>query len=111
MDIDITRMQDSEMKATREKQCSEGYCFLCNKLGHLKRDCPNDGKGGNPSKLSCFGSTVRTTQVQGEEANERNLRADQMTLPQMDGIMAQMRGLSMEEKDEMIDALIGQETF
>jgi hypothetical protein len=111
MDINVTCMQDSETKATRKKQHLEGRCFLCNKLRHLKRDCPNDRKGGNPSKSSHFGSTVRTTQVQDKEANERNVRADQMMLPQMDGIMAQMRGLSMEEKDEMIDALIGQENF
>ncbi len=36
MDVNITYMQDALDKDAKEKQCTEGQCFLCNKQGHLK---------------------------------------------------------------------------
>ena len=40
-----------------------------------------------------------------------DMKTDQTALPQAEGLMAQLRGMSTEERDEMIDALIGQENF
>ena len=44
MDINVVQMQGSADKDTKEKQCTEGHCFLCNRQGHLKRDCPTTDK-------------------------------------------------------------------
>jgi len=104
-------VQGSDEKATREKQCSEERCFSCNRQGHLKRNCPTEGKGSDLVKSSHAGSTVRTAQVKSEEESGMDMRADQIELLRVDGLMAQLRGMSMEERDEMIDALIGQENF
>jgi hypothetical protein len=43
MDIDIIHVQEAEANNKKEKQRAEGHCFLCNKQGHLKRDCPVKG--------------------------------------------------------------------
>jgi hypothetical protein len=111
MDVDVTRMQNSNKTATKEKQHSKGCCFLCNKMGHLKRNCPTSGKGNNPAKSFCTGPAVCATQVQSEEDDRMDMKTDQTALPQAEGLMAQLWGMSTEERDEMIDALIGQENF
>ena len=111
MDINVTCMQNSDETATKEKQHSKGRCFLCNKMGHLKRNCPTGGKGNNPAKSFRAGPAVHTTQVQSEEDDRMDMKTDQTALPQAEGLMAQLRGMSTEERDEMIDTLIGQENF
>jgi hypothetical protein len=111
IDVNIACMQNSNEMATKEKQCSEGRCFLCNKMGHLKRNCPAGGKGNNPAKSFCASPVVRTTQVQSEEDNGMDMKTDQMALLQAEGLMAQLWGMLIEERDEMIDTLIRQENF
>jgi hypothetical protein len=111
MDVDVARMQNSDEMATKEKQCSKGRCFLCNKMGHLKRNCPTGGKGNNPAKSFHASPAVHTTQVQSEEDNRMDMRTDQMAPLQAEGLMAQLRGMLTEERDEMINALIRQENF
>jgi hypothetical protein len=88
MDVNIMRMQNSDEMAIKEKQRSEGRCFLCNKMGHLKRNCPTGGKGNNPAKSFCAGPVVCATQVQSEEDDGMDMRTDQMALPQAEGLMA-----------------------
>ena len=47
MEVDAAQVQDLDEKNTKDKQKTEGRCFLCNKQGHLKRQCPNNPKRSN----------------------------------------------------------------
>jgi hypothetical protein len=47
MEVDATWVQDHNEKNTKDKQKTEGRCFLCNKQGHLKRQCPDNPKRSN----------------------------------------------------------------
>jgi hypothetical protein len=111
MDVDVACMQNSNEMATKEKQRSKGHCFLCNKMGHLKRNCPAGGKGNNPAKSFRAGPAVRAMQVQSEVDDGMDMKIDQTALLQAEGLMAQLWGMSTEERDEMINTLIGQENF
>lgn len=42
MDVDVIRVQESEDKNAWDKQQQEGQCFMCNKQGHLKWNCPQN---------------------------------------------------------------------
>jgi hypothetical protein len=44
------QVQAPDIKEAREKQRIEGCCFLCNKQGHLKKDCLLKGKEGPSMK-------------------------------------------------------------
>jgi hypothetical protein len=108
IDVDVTWVQDFPDKEKKERQWTEGRCFACNKQGHIKHNCLIERKGSG-TKTSHPESTVRLTQIEEEEGIDK--KGMQSTTSNMDSLMAQLRGMSLEEKDEMIDAFIGQENF
>jgi hypothetical protein len=81
---------------------------LCNKQGHLKRNCSAGGRGSSSSKISSTQSIIEEVQVeQGESDN-----FDNKTTPQeRNELMTKLCGMSLQERDKVIDALISQEGF
>ena len=52
MDVDVTRVRESEILDSKDKQKAEGHCFLCNHQGHIKRNCPtNEKRKDSPRSL------------------------------------------------------------
>ena len=43
MNIDAIHIQGAKAGNKKKKQKAKGHCFLCNKQGYLKRDCPVKG--------------------------------------------------------------------
>jgi len=69
MDIDVVQMQGSADKDTKEKQCTKGHCFLCNRQGHLKCNCPATDKD-TTSKEKQNVPKVHTVQAKSEKGAE-----------------------------------------
>jgi hypothetical protein len=99
MEVDVTHLQSVGEKDAREKQHQEGCCYTCNKQGHLKRDCPQNGRKGVASPYSS--SVVKATHIQEKEVGKENVQS-----PNKEELIAQLRGLGWDERDEVVDALI-----
>ena len=80
MDVNVTRMQESIEKNQKEKQCTEGRCFACNKQGHIKRNCPLSVKGGNlPENIKSV-PIAQVVQV-GREGSEEVTHETSQSMP------------------------------
>jgi hypothetical protein len=111
MDVDAIHLQGIEGKNRKDKQKAEGRCFLCNKQGHLKRDCPTKGKEGPLSKRFTPSTTIRAAYSDEKMPND-NIADQESTKPQrVEDLMTRLRGMTVEEKDEVIDALVCEENF
>jgi hypothetical protein len=108
MEVNVMRVQNGLDQETKEKQHSEGHCFLCNKQGHLKRNCPTGGRGSSLSKISSTWSIIKEVQV---EQGENNDFEDKTTPQERNELMTKLHGMSLQESDKVIDALISQEGF
>jgi len=111
MDVDAIHLQEIEGENRKDKQKVEGRCFLCNKQGHLKRDCPTKGKEGPLSKRFTPSTTIRATYSDEKMLNDK-IADQESTKPQRVGdLMMRLRGMTVEEKDEVINALVCEENF
>jgi hypothetical protein len=111
MDVDAIHLQGIEGENRKDKQKVEGRCFLCNKQGHLKRDCPTKGKEGPSSKRFMPSTTIRAAYSDEKMPND-NIADQESTKPQrVEDLMTRLRGMTVEEKDEVIDALVCEENF
>ncbi len=111
MEVNVVCALDSTDPNTWEKQCSEGRCFLCNKQGHLKRNCPSQEKRGSPSKVLYSPPTARLAQVEENKTDDTKTLVDKMMGQDWTEVMTKLRKMNLEEWDEIIDALINQEGF
>ncbi len=107
MDMDVTHVQEYLEKQAKEKQLSEGCCFKCNKQGHMKRDCPTNKRAhknqGPPNAKALLLKENLGLEVVSETDSSR--------LQEMGDLMTKLRGMLMEDKDEVINTLLGQEDF
>jgi len=111
MEVDVVRASDSTDSNTREKQHLEGRCFLCNKQGHLKRNCPSQEKRSSPPKTLYSPPAARLAQVEENKTDDTETLVDKMTGRDRTEVMTKLRKMNLEEQDEIIDALINQEGF
>ncbi len=83
---------------------------MCNKQGYLKRNCPSQDKRGGPSKTHYSPLAAKLVQVEEGDMTEAETLVDKKA--QNKGkVMAKLRGMNLEDRDEVIDALISQEGF
>jgi hypothetical protein len=94
----------------KERQRQEGHCYLCNKQGHLKRDCPKNSQRGSTPTLY-LSSAMRLTQMEEADSSENEVVNDKMSQLKKRELIAQMHGMEVKERDKVIDALISQENF
>jgi len=109
MDVNVTRVQSGLDQEAKERQWSEGCCFLCNKQGHLKRNCPTSRRGNSSTKISLMRLITKEAQV--EQEKDGDFEDTKMTQHRRDRLMTKLCGMSMQERDKVIDALINQKDF
>jgi len=108
MDINMTCVQDPVKKSQKEKQCTEGWCFSCNKQEHIKRNCPLNGKEGSSLGPNQPTPTAQVTQAERQSSEEAtSAMSPPLTLQETKDWMFRLHRMSIEEKDEVIDALMG----
>lgn len=111
MDVDVVRVPETTDQNAREKQRSEGRCFLCNKQGHLKKDCPRNDKGNGTWQMTRPSPTARQTRVEEEENGSDKHAADREVIQEREEILTKMRGMKANDREEILDALVTQEGF
>jgi len=90
MDVDVTCMQESIEKNQKEKQCTEGRCFACNKQGHIKRNCPLSVKEGNlPGNIKSI-PIARVVQAGREGLEEVTHETSQSTPLETEGLVSKL---------------------
>ena len=97
-----------DMKEVHEKQKTEGHCFLCNKQGHLKKDCLLKCKEGPSTKKFKVSPTAQETHLKERVDNEQ---PNKVSSQELDDLMMKLQGKAMNDRDEIIDALVYQESF
>lgn len=111
MDVNITYMQDALDKDAKEKQCTEGQCFLCNKQGHLKWDCQlNKRKEDAPWAVRSV-PMAQVMQVDKGENDEMEASTNEATLCDKEEIVSKLQRMSLTKWNDVINALINQEGF
>ena len=110
MDVDVVYLPEVKDKEEREKQCIEGCCFTCNKQGHVKRNCPSAKQDESPRR-SCPVSSAQAVQTNGDRGSEVKSDAEGPAPKDVEDLMTKLRGMSVDEKEEVIDALVTQENF
>ncbi len=83
---------------------------MCNKQGHLKQDCLQNGQGGGVSSPSSL-PVVRVICAPRDDDSECNSTEGQVDGDPKDDLMTKLRGMTLNERDEIIDSLISQENF
>ena len=83
---------------------------MCNKQRYLKRDCLQNGQGGGTLSPPLFPIT-RVICILKENDSEHDLTEDQMNHDPKNELMTRLRGMTLDERDEIIDSLISQENF
>ena len=99
MDVDVVQMQGLADKDAKEKQYTEGCCFLCNRQGHLKHNCPAAKKDAM-SKEKWNAPKVYMVQAKPEKEAEPSMPQEVKKL------MIKLWGMSINKKNKVIDALL-----
>ena len=107
MDPDMTCIQEYPDKWAKEKQLSKGCCFKCNKQGHMKRDCPTKERAHKPQGPL----NAKVLSLKENLGLEVVSETDSSRLQEMGDLMTKLRGMLMEDKDEVINTLLWQEDF
>jgi len=97
--------------ARNESVIAEGRCFLCDKQGHLKRDCPVKGKEDQFAKRFKPSNSVQATYSEESVADEGMVDQEKAQPQRVEDLMTRLRGMTVDEKDEVIDTLVCQENF
>ena len=120
MDVDAAILGDGSCNGTgegfggiseaeRRKRSCEGWCFGWGRQGHLKRDCPNRVKGKKKEENVQVASIELREEKESQEDATKEKRSDAPGLPPYDpaNFIRHIRTLTMEERDEMLDKLMG----
>ena len=70
----------------------------------MKRNCPTGGRGNSSTKISLMRLITEEAQVEQEE--DSDFKDTKMTQHGRDGLMTKLCGMSVQERDEVINALI-----
>jgi hypothetical protein len=108
MDVNVMQVQNGLDQETKEKQQSKGHCFLCNKQGHLKRNCPTGGRGNSLLRISSIWLIVEEVQTEQGESNDFD---DKVTPQGRNELMIKLHRMRLQERDKVIHALISQKDF
>ena len=109
MDIDVMRVWELAVLDSKDKQKVEGCCFLYNCQGHIKWNCPTNEKWKDSPRSLPHVVQVAQVNSQSEEKGEEGVPIT--TLQGVEDLMTKLRGMSIADQDEVIDALISQEGF
>jgi hypothetical protein len=91
MEVDVTRLQETKEKTDHEKQQSEGWCFLCNKQGHLKKNCPQNEVGALCMPM------VQMTQLKRDEVGNTTMQTAGTDHPEVEEVLTKLRGMDLKE--------------
>ena len=111
MDVDAIHIQGAEVNHKKEKQKAEGCCFLCNKQGHLKRDCPAKGMKSQLAKKFKPSNSVQATYSEASTSDKEMVDQEMAQSQWVGELKMKLRGMTVDEKDEIIDGLVCQENF
>ena len=111
IEVDAIHVQEVGDKNTRDKQRTKGRCFLCNKQGHLKRQCPDNQKGSCLTGAVKDTPTVRVSFISEDENQDVDTPERALALQAINKMLVKLRGMSTEEQDDVIDTLVSQEGF
>ena len=93
MDLNVAQvnMLTTEEKGKLQK---EGQCFICKRMGHLSRNCPNKTKRDAPTPTQNFKSTTHVIKLEPENKNPKKAMAEQI------------KAISVEEWNILLDNLV-----
>ena len=111
MDIDAVHIQEENDQGSCDKQKVEGQCSLCNKQGHLKRNCLERDKTTDCSRNFQPLSHAWVTQLKSEAREREDKEGHSAVGNTDDDLKMKLHGMSVGERDDLIDALIGQKGF
>ena len=109
MDVDAaimgtdTKKGDGKLSENeKKKRQAEGRCFTCGRQGHMSRACPKK-RDGEKAK------NARKAEIKNQQEEEKEGREDAASAPppyNSEGMMAQIRSMNTEERDEFLDQLM-----
>jgi hypothetical protein len=92
------RLSESEKK----KRQAEGRCFACGRQGHMSRACPKK-RTGEKAK------SARKAEINDQQKEKEEEGSDAASNPppyNSEGMMAQIRSMTTDERDEFLDQLM-----
>ena len=109
MDVDAAIMGTEAKKpdkklseSKKRKRQAEGRCYTCGRQGHISRGCPKK-RTGEKAK-SARRAEINDQQKEGEEG-ESDVAGDPPAY-NSEGMKAQIRSMTTEERDEFLDQLM-----
>jgi hypothetical protein len=109
MDVDAailgTETKKTEKKlseAEKKKRQAEGRCYTCGRQGHISRMCPKKRTGEKAKSAR----KAEVNDQQREKEEEDNDAANGPPPYNSEGLMAQIRSMTTEERDEFLDQLM-----
>jgi hypothetical protein len=95
MELDIVEVNalNTNKKAKLQK---EGRCFLCKRLGHISRVCPNKKNGNAPCPTQSASTTARVTEIETEKVE----------IAPKEAMVNQIKAMSAEQHNQLLDDLV-----
>ena len=102
MGVDTKKGDGKLSEGEKKKRQAEGRCFTCGRQGHMSRACPKKRE----SEKAKSARRAEITSQQNEEKEERNDATSAPPPYNSEGMMAQIRSMNTEERDEFLDQLM-----
>jgi hypothetical protein len=109
MDVDAaimgteTKKPDKKLsEGEKKKRQAEGRCYTCGRQGHLSRGCPKK-RTGEKAK------SARKAEINDQQKEKEEGGSDAASDPppyNSEGMMAQIRSMTTDERDEFLDQLM-----
>jgi len=96
MKVNVTQLQETKEKVDYERQWLEGWCFLCNKQGHLKRNCPQNGREVSLIGTLCM-PIAQTTLLERSDAEDMAMQMEGTTYHKMEEMLTKLQGMGLSE--------------
>jgi hypothetical protein len=95
MDLDVVEV-NALTTDEKTKLQKEGRCFLCKRLGHISRVCPNKKNGNAPHPPQNISTTARVTEIETEKVE----------IAPKEAMVNQIKAMSAEQRNQLLDDLV-----